>query len=38
MTETEIFNKVKEIVVEQLDVDEAKVTLSADIKDDLAAF
>lgn len=37
MTETEIFDKVKEIVVEQLDVDEAKVTLSADIKDDLAA-
>ena len=35
MTEAEIFNKVKEIVVDQLDVDEADVTLAADIKDDL---
>ena len=37
MTETEIFDKVKEIVVDQLDVDEADVTLAADIKEDLDA-
>ncbi len=37
MTEAEIFNKVKEIVVDQLDVDEADVTLAADIKEDLDA-
>ncbi|WP_369351519.1 acyl carrier protein [Ligilactobacillus agilis] len=37
MTEVEIFDKVKEIVVDQLDVDEADVTLAADIKEDLDA-
>ena len=37
MTEAEIFVKVKEIVVDQLDVDEADVTLAADIKEDLDA-
>ncbi|UNL42303.1 acyl carrier protein [Ligilactobacillus agilis] len=37
MTEAEIFDKVKEIVVDQLDVDEADVTLTADIKEDLDA-
>lgn len=37
MTEAEIFDKVKEIVVDQLDVDEADVTLAADIKEDLDA-
>lgn len=37
MTEAEIFDKVKEIVVNQLDVDEADVTLAADIKEDLDA-
>ena len=35
MTEAEIFDKVKEIVVDQLDVDEADVTLAADIKNGL---
>ncbi|GET14707.1 acyl carrier protein [Ligilactobacillus agilis] len=37
MTEAEIFDKVKEIVVDQLDVDEADVALAADIKEDLDA-
>ena len=37
MTEAEIFDKVKEIVVDQLDVDEADVNLAADIKEDLDA-
>lgn len=37
MTEQEIFEKVKAIVIEQLDVDDADVTLKADIKDDLDA-
>lgn len=37
MTEAEIFDKVKEIVVDQLDVDEADVTLAADIREDLDA-
>lgn len=37
MTEAEIFDKVKEIVVDQLDVDEVDVTLAADIKEDLDA-
>ena len=37
MTEAEIFDKVKEIVVDQLDVEEADVTLAADIKEDLDA-
>lgn len=37
MTEAEIFDKVKEIVVDQLDADEADVTLAADIKEDLDA-
>lgn len=37
MTEEEIFAKVKEIVAEQLDVDQEKITLDADIKNDLNA-
>ncbi|WP_281164264.1 acyl carrier protein [Liquorilactobacillus sicerae] len=37
MTEEEIFNKVKEIVAEQLDVDQDKIKLESDIKDDLDA-
>ncbi|KRL03040.1 acyl carrier protein [Liquorilactobacillus capillatus] len=37
MTEQEIFNKVKDIVVEQLDVDADKVKMDSDIKEDLEA-
>ncbi len=32
-----IFEKVKNIIVDQLDVDESEVTLSADIQGDLGA-
>ena len=32
-----IFEKVRAIIVEQLDVDEEKVTLTANIQDDLGA-
>ena len=32
-----IFEKVRDIIVEQLDVDEEKVTLTANIQDDLGA-
>lgn len=34
---TEIFNKVRSIVVEHLDVEESKVTLEASFIDDLGA-
>ena len=34
---TEVFEKVKEIIVEQLDVEEDKVTLEASFRDDLEA-
>ncbi|ETA73225.1 acyl carrier protein [Ligilactobacillus equi] len=37
MTEQEIFDKVKEIAVDQLDVEEDAVTMTADIKEDLDA-
>ncbi|KRM95792.1 hypothetical protein FC19_GL001271 [Liquorilactobacillus aquaticus DSM 21051] len=37
MTEQEIFDKVKDIVVEQLDVDADKVKMDSDIKEDLEA-
>ena len=37
MTKDEIFVTVKDITVEELDVDESKVTLDAKIKDDLEA-
>lgn len=37
MTKEEILTKVKEIVAEQLDVDQEKVTMKANIKDDLEA-
>ena len=37
MTEAEVLKKVRDIVVEQLDVDVDDVTLTADIKDDLDA-
>ncbi|KRL38804.1 acyl carrier protein [Liquorilactobacillus uvarum] len=37
MTEQEIFGKVKDIVVEQLDVDADKVKMDSDIKEDLEA-
>lgn len=32
-----IFEKVKSIIVDQLDVEEAKVTMTANIQDDLGA-
>lgn len=37
MTKEEIFNNVKEITVDELDVDESKVTLDTKIKEDLNA-
>lgn len=37
MTKEEVFETVKNVVVEELDVDEDKVTLDAKIKDDLEA-
>ncbi|GHU59894.1 acyl carrier protein [Clostridia bacterium] len=37
MASPEIFEKVKKIIVDQLDVDEAKVTEDASIIDDLGA-
>ncbi|AUJ31606.1 MAG: acyl carrier protein [Liquorilactobacillus nagelii] len=37
MTKEEILTKVQEIVAEQLDVDQEKVTMKANIKDDLEA-
>ncbi len=35
--ETEVFEKVKEIIVDQLGVDEDKVTMEASFRDDLEA-
>ncbi|GEN48464.1 acyl carrier protein [Ligilactobacillus pobuzihii] len=37
MSEQDILKKVQDIVVDELDVDAADVTLDADIKDDLDA-
>ena len=37
MTTKMIFEKVKSIIVDQLDVDENKVTMDANIQDDLGA-
>lgn len=37
MSEQEIFEKVKEIAIDELDVDEDQVVLNADIKEDLDA-
>lgn len=37
MTEQEILQKVQDIVVDELDVEAADVTLTADIKEDLDA-
>lgn len=37
MTENEVFNKVKDLVVEKLGVSEAKVTMSASFRKDLGA-
>ncbi|MFK3586806.1 acyl carrier protein [Lactobacillus sp. 23-2] len=37
MSEEEIFAAVKEIAEEELDVDEGKITMDADIKEDLDA-
>lgn len=37
MSKEEIFEKVKEIIVDQLGVDEDKVTLEASFRDDLEA-
>ncbi|GAA0299007.1 acyl carrier protein [Gracilibacillus halotolerans] len=34
---SDTFNKVKEIIVDRLDVDETKITLEASFKDDLEA-
>jgi acyl carrier protein len=33
----DVFDKVKEIIVDKLDVDESKVTMEASFKDDLEA-
>lgn len=37
MTENEVFNKVKDLVVEKLGVSEAKVTMGASFRKDLGA-
>lgn len=37
MTKEEVFEKVKEIIVEQLGVDEDQVTMEASFRDDLEA-
>lgn len=37
MSKEEIFEKVKEIIVDQLGVDEDKVTMAASFRDDLEA-
>lgn len=37
MTKEEIFNEVKAIAVDELDVDESKVTMDANVQDDLDA-
>lgn len=37
MTKEEVFETVKNVVVEELDIDEDQVTLDAKIKDDLEA-
>lgn len=37
MTENEVFNKVKDLVVEKLGVSESKITMSASFRKDLGA-
>ena len=37
MTKDEVFDKVKEIIVEQLGADESDITMSANFRDDLEA-
>lgn len=37
MTESEIFEKVRQLVVDKLDVDEDEVTMEASFQDDLGA-
>jgi len=37
MTQDEVFEKVKNIVVDQLGVDEDKITMAASFRDDLEA-
>jgi acyl carrier protein len=37
MSQAEIFDKVKDIIVDQLGVDEEKVTMEASFRDDLEA-
>lgn len=37
MTETEIFNKVSEILVDQFDLEEDEVTLTTDLTNDIDA-
>ncbi len=37
MTENEVFDKVKALVVEKLNIDPAKITMDADFRKDLGA-
>lgn len=37
MTKDEVFAKVKEIIIDQLDIDEADITMDAKFTDDLGA-
>lgn len=37
MTQVEVFNKIKEMIVDALGVDEEKVTMEASFKEDLGA-
>lgn len=37
MTQTEVFNKIKDMIVDALGVDESKITMEANFKDDLGA-
>jgi len=37
MSNDEVFNKVKEIIIEQLGADEADITMEASFRDDLEA-
>lgn len=37
MTENEVFSKVKDLVVEKLNIDEKKITLDANFRKDLGA-
>ncbi|MCG3206917.1 MAG: Acyl carrier protein [Anaerolineae bacterium] len=37
MTKDEVFNKVKDIIIDQLGADEADITMEANFRDDLEA-